>query len=171
MEQYCSRSHRYLTVYINRYTGLHSTSHSSGSSEVDLTLDMDHRKRKRMESNRESARRSRLRKQKHLDDLSSRAAHLRSVNNQILEGINVSTGHFLKIEAENSVLRAQATELSHRLESLNEILGYICCSTTDGGVPNSEEGFETGFDGGVPINVDPFSLAYVSQPPDCSCTS
>ncbi|KAJ0024226.1 hypothetical protein Pint_09013 [Pistacia integerrima] len=109
-----------------------SSGNSSGSSlrqnsgsEEDLQLLMDQRKRKRMQSNRESARRSRMRKQKHLDDLMSQVTQLRNDNNQILTGINITNQHFMNLESENSILRAQLMELSHRLESLNEILNFI----------------------------------------------
>ncbi|URE44086.1 ocs element-binding factor 1 [Musa troglodytarum] len=61
--------------------------HSSGSSE-DLQAAMDEKKRKRMISNRESARRSRLRKQKHLDDLMALANQLRKENSSRLESLN-----------------------------------------------------------------------------------
>ncbi|MBA0765282.1 hypothetical protein Gotri_014503, partial [Gossypium trilobum] len=99
-----------------------SNSNSSGSTQHQL---MDQRKRKRMESNRESARRSRMRKQKHLDDLVGQITELKKDNNQILTSINFTTHRYLNIEAENSVLRAQMTELSQRLDSLNDILHYL----------------------------------------------
>lgn len=109
-----------------------SSGTSSGSSflqnsgsEEDLQQLMDQRKRKRMISNRESARRSRMRKQKHLDDLMAQVSTLRKENNQILTSMNVTTQHYLNVEAENSILRAQLSELSHRLESLNEIIAYL----------------------------------------------
>ncbi|XP_059314250.1 bZIP transcription factor 11-like [Lycium ferocissimum] len=109
-----------------------SSGTSSGSSflqnsgsEEDLQQLMDQRKRKRMISNRESARRSRMRKQKHLDDLMAQVATLRKENNQILTSMNVTTQHYLNVEAENSILRAQLGELSHRLESLNEIIAFL----------------------------------------------
>ncbi|KAG5624957.1 hypothetical protein H5410_010175 [Solanum commersonii] len=109
-----------------------SSGTSSGSSflqnsgsEEDLQQLMDQRKRKRMISNRESARRSRMRKQKHLDDLMGQVTSLRRENNQILTSMNVTTQHYLNVEAENSILRAQLSELSRRLESLNEIIAVL----------------------------------------------
>ncbi|XWS21027.1 hypothetical protein CRYUN_Cryun30bG0019800 [Craigia yunnanensis] len=140
-------------------------SNSSGStllqnsgSEEDLHQLMDQRKRKRMESNRESARRSRMRKQKHLDDLVAQVSQLKNDNNQILTSINFTTQHYLNIEAENSVLRAQMMELSQRLDSLNEILNYLNSPTTSNGVYETE-GFETS-----PVSfTNPFSLPYLNQ--------
>ncbi|KAJ8772673.1 hypothetical protein K2173_027850 [Erythroxylum novogranatense] len=109
----------------------------NSGSEEELHQLMDQRKRKRMQSNRESARRSRMRKQKHLDDLTSQVTHLRKDNNQILTSINVTTQHYLNAEAENSILRAQMLELNQRLDSLNEILGFI---NTSNGVYETEGG-------------------------------
>lgn len=126
---------------------------------------MDQKKRKRMDSNRESARRLRIRKQKHLDNLNSQAAQLRKENKQILERVDVAAQHFRSVEAENSVLRAQMTELSQRLESLNEILGYICCCTSTTDLAPDPEGLGASFGSGDGfINIDPFGLAYASQP-------
>ncbi|XP_030464293.1 bZIP transcription factor 2-like [Syzygium oleosum] len=114
-----------------------STGASSGSSSFALQNSgsegcvqeqnqiMDQRKRKRMISNRESARRSRMRKQKHLDDLMAQVGQLRGENAQILQSLNVTSQLYLSIEAENSVLSAQAAELSNRLQSLNEIITYV----------------------------------------------
>lgn len=97
----------------------------SSASEEDLQQLMDQRKRKRMISNRESARRSRMRKQKHLDDLTAQVAQLRRENNQIITGISITTQQYLNVEGENSILRAQLAELSHRMESLNEIVSFL----------------------------------------------
>ncbi|MBA0838444.1 hypothetical protein Goarm_004257 [Gossypium armourianum] len=93
-----------------------------------------------MESNRESARRSRMRKQKHLDELMAQVTQLVKDNNQILTTINFTTQHYINMEAQNSVLRAQMMELSQRLESLNEILNYLNSGTNSN---NSNDGFET----------------------------
>ncbi|KAJ9166050.1 hypothetical protein P3X46_020851 [Hevea brasiliensis] len=109
--------------------------HNSGSDE-DVQHLMDQRKRKRMQSNRESARRSRQKKQQHLDKLMSQVTELKKDNNQLLTSINITTQHYLNVEAENSILRAQMMELSQRLESLNEILNYI---NTSNGVFETED--------------------------------
>ncbi|KAK4351941.1 hypothetical protein RND71_027459 [Anisodus tanguticus] len=104
-----------------------SSIQNSGSSEEDLQVLMvvNERKRKRMQSNRESARRSRMRKQKHIDDLIGQVTQLKKENSNILSSINITTQQYANVEAENSVLRAQMMELSQRLQSLNEILSYI----------------------------------------------
>ncbi|GLT92074.1 hypothetical protein SLE2022_099310 [Rubroshorea leprosula] len=133
-----------------------STQIQNSGSEGDLQLLMDQRKRKRKESNRESARRSRMRKQKHLDDLMAQASQLRKDNNQILSTINISSQNYVKLEAENSILRAQMVELSQRLDSLNEILSLI--NTSNGIYEN--EGFEQSFDS----FINPLNMPYLNQP-------
>lgn len=101
----------------------------NSGSEEDLQLVMDQRKLKRMKSNRESARRSRMRKQQHLDDLIVQVGHLKKDNNQIVTSLNITTQHYLTIEAENSVLRTQIMELTNRLQSLNEIIECMSGNT------------------------------------------
>lgn len=113
-----------------------SSGTSSGSSLVNSGSDkeikalMDQKKRKRMLSNRESARRSRMRKQKHMDDLMAQMSQLRDENGQILTALNITTQQYLGVEAENSVLRTQMIELRTRLQSLNEILHWMNANNT-----------------------------------------
>ncbi|KAE8010541.1 hypothetical protein FH972_006907 [Carpinus fangiana] len=102
-----------------------STIQNSGSEGGDLQHVMDQRKRKRMLSNRESARRSRIRKQNHVDGLTAQECELTKENNQILASMNMASQLYFNIEAENSILRAQMAELSQRLESLNGIINYM----------------------------------------------
>ncbi|RWW30036.1 hypothetical protein GW17_00005412 [Ensete ventricosum] len=91
-----------------------------------------------MLSNRESARRSRMRKQKHMDDLKAQVSQLQKENSQILIALNITTQHYAGVEAENSLLRTQLMELSSRLQSLSEItycMGGSSCNslqTSDG---------------------------------------
>nr|GMD90492.1 bZIP transcription factor 11-like [Ipomoea batatas] len=109
----------------------------TSGSEEDLQTLMDQRKRKRMISNRESARRSRMRKQKHLDDLMAQVSQLRKENSQIVTAMNATTQQFLNVEAHNSILRAQVAELSHRLDALNEIASFV--SSNNGGFAALQE--------------------------------
>ncbi|KAL1561056.1 bZIP transcription factor 53-like [Salvia divinorum] len=97
------------------------TDSSSGRSS---SSDVQQRKQRRMQSNRESARRSRMKKQKHLDDLAAEVALLSKQNSHISNSINAAADHCVEIEAHNSVLRAQVTELSQRLRSLDQILTH-----------------------------------------------
>ncbi|GLT37616.1 hypothetical protein SLA2020_119220 [Shorea laevis] len=107
-------------------TSASSMMKSSSSSEEDLQQVMDQRKRKRMQSNRESAPRSRMRKQNYLNDLMAQVSELTRENNQIRTSVNIITSQlYLNLEAENSVLRAQMVELNTRLQSLNEITDFI----------------------------------------------
>ncbi|XP_039065658.1 bZIP transcription factor 44-like [Hibiscus syriacus] len=130
-----------------------SITNSSASSPQQQNSGSDHqRKRRRMESNRESARRSRVRKQKHLDDLVAQITELKSDNNQIQSSIGFTTQHYMNMEAQNSVLRAQMMELSQRLESLNEILDRINSPTACNGVYEAEA-----------IEFNPFSLPCLNQ--------
>lgn len=123
-----------------------------------------------MESNRESAKRSRAKKQKHLDDLTAQIAQVSKENNQISISINVATQHYVNLEAENSVLRAQMMELTQRLHSLNEILDFINSSTAVGGGAAAgscifgAEGFEyQGFDGHNSFLNNPWNLVGPKQ--------
>ncbi|CAL9103039.1 unnamed protein product [Musa acuminata var. zebrina] len=97
----------------------------TSSSEGDSQPMIDVRKRKRMLSNRESARRSRIKKQQQLDDLINQEAQLKSQNSQIAVQINLVTEQYNKVESENAVLGAQLRELTERLQSVNSVLHFI----------------------------------------------
>lgn len=163
-----------------------SSGNSSGSlcnlvlnsgSEGDLKqVITDQRKRKRMQSNRESARRSRMRKQQHLDGLMNQVNQLKDENSQIMRGINIMTQKYLNVEAESSILRAQMEELSYRLQSLNEIANFINSNASSSLFVN--ESFlapEINYDGVLdeygwftnPLNVNSSGnngLSYFNQP-------
>ncbi|XP_021768754.1 bZIP transcription factor 53-like [Chenopodium quinoa] len=98
---------------------------SSGSDSDPRYANMDERKRKRMLSNRESARRSRMKKQQHLDELLKEVNQLKSQNSEIAQKTDVVTQHYIAFESENNVLRAQMMELTDRLRSLNSVLQFM----------------------------------------------
>ncbi|WVZ08490.1 hypothetical protein V8G54_021836 [Vigna mungo] len=93
---------------------------SSGSEAGDPQI--DERKRKRMLSNRESARRSRMRKQKQLEDLTDEVSRLQGANKKLVENIKTKEEACAETESANSILRAQTMELTERLRFLNSIL-------------------------------------------------
>ncbi|XP_057782213.1 bZIP transcription factor 53-like [Salvia miltiorrhiza] len=84
--------------------------------------DGDERKRKRKLSNRESARRSRIRKQQHLDELIAQEQKMLEENKKLREMIDGASQLYLNFASENNVLRAQVSELTDRLRSLNSVL-------------------------------------------------
>ncbi|URD81469.1 Ocs element-binding factor [Musa troglodytarum] len=97
----------------------------ASSSEGDSQPVIDERKRKRMLSNRESARRSRMKKQQHLNDLMNQMAHIKIQNSQIAEQTDLMTQQYVKVESDNAVLRAQLSELTERLQSVNSVLRFV----------------------------------------------
>ncbi|XP_028771047.1 bZIP transcription factor 53-like [Neltuma alba] len=94
---------------------------SSGSDDPRSDV-VDERKRKRMQSNRESARRSRMKKQKQLEDLTNEISRLQSANSQLVQNIKEKEDAYNEMESKNTVLRAQTMELFERLRFLNSIL-------------------------------------------------
>lgn len=95
---------------------------TSSGSDRDQYMMIDERKKRRMLSNRESARRSRMRKQQQLENLVNQTSQLQKQNAEIMHQINAITQLYLKHESENNVLRAQIMELTDTLRSLNSIL-------------------------------------------------
>lgn len=155
---------RMATSSGNSLGSSHQNSGSEGSP-AELQLLMDQRKRKRMLSNRESARRSRMRKQKHLDDLMAQATQLRKENNQILTSLNVTTQQFLNVESENSVLRAQMMELTHRLQSLDDIINYMNSNNATANAVFEIETLEQQSNPADNFLNNPWNLMYLNQQP------
>lgn len=130
-------------------------------SERGLQEIMDQKKRKRMVSNRESARRSRMRKQKHLDGLVAQVGQLSCENSHIVTNMKLTGQMYLNLDAENSILRAQLAELTHRLDSLNEIMN--CLNSTDGFFETDNHD-DPMISGGVDSFLNPWNLLNVNQP-------
>ncbi|XP_052193960.1 bZIP transcription factor 53-like [Diospyros lotus] len=99
-----------------------TSSGSNALAEEQSYAGMDERKRKRMIANRDSARRSRMRKQKMLEDLTSEMTRLQCENSGIVGKIDETRERHMLFEAENNVLRAQAMELTERLKSTISVL-------------------------------------------------
>ncbi|KAL6957908.1 hypothetical protein U1Q18_044704 [Sarracenia purpurea var. burkii] len=109
--------------------------HSSSSSSLDgdqrnASL-VDDKKRKRMISNRESARRSRMRREQHLKDLTCQINLFRSANGEIGRKIGSVSQQFMTVELENQALIKMRDELTKRLESLEIVSSYLCTYPED----------------------------------------
>ncbi|OIW12325.1 hypothetical protein TanjilG_32441 [Lupinus angustifolius] len=86
-------------------SGISSNSTSDEADEQNL------RKHRRMISNRESARRSRMRKKKHIDELWSQVMWLRNMNHKLLEKVNHVLECYDHAVQENAKLKEQTSEL------------------------------------------------------------
>lgn len=78
----------------------------------------EERRQRRKISNRESARRSRMRKQRHLEELRSQAARLRSQNRVLADHLVGAVQRCLIFRADNNRLRAESAALRRRLSQL-----------------------------------------------------
>jgi len=75
-----------------------------------------------MLSNRESARRSRMRKQRHLEELRAQVSHIRINNGRILTNFEILTQRYNQAVEENRFLKNQAVELSQQLQQLQQVI-------------------------------------------------
>ncbi|KAI8029710.1 Basic leucine zipper 43 [Camellia lanceoleosa] len=94
-----------------------SNSTSDEADEQQLSL-INERKQRRMISNRESARRSRMRKQKHLDELWSQVLWLRNENHQLIDKLNHASESHDKILQENTQLKEETSGLRQMLADM-----------------------------------------------------
>lgn len=126
-------------------TPVQSSSLSNNSSTSDeaeehvqqLSNIIDQRKQRRMISNRESARRSRMRKQKHLDELRSQVLRLRTENHNLLDRLNHMSESHDRVLEENAKLKEEASDLRQMLTEIQistlrstELEVEVPCSTT-----------------------------------------
>lgn len=74
-----------------------------------------------MISNRESARRSRMRKQRHLDELWSQVVWLRNENHQLIDKLNHVTESHDRVIQENVLLKEEASGLRQMLSDRQKL--------------------------------------------------
>lgn len=91
-----------------------TNSTSDEGDEFQLSI-LNERKQRRMISNRESARRSRVRKQKHLDELWLQVVRLRTENHDLLAKLNNVSGDHNRVVQENARLKKEASDLRQML--------------------------------------------------------
>ncbi|XP_060214985.1 basic leucine zipper 43-like [Lycium barbarum] len=105
----------YISGNSPSYISGNSTSDEADEQQIKV---IDERKQRRMISNRESARRSRMRKQKHLDELWSQVLRLRTENHNLIDKLNHVSECHEKVLQENSQLKEEASNLRHMLTDL-----------------------------------------------------
>ncbi|KAF3432027.1 hypothetical protein FNV43_RR26766 [Rhamnella rubrinervis] len=91
-------------------SSLSNNSTSDEAEEQQLRI-IDERRQRRMISNRESARRSRMRKQKHLDELWSQVVRLRTENHSLIDKLHHMSECHDKVVKENARLKEEASDL------------------------------------------------------------
>lgn len=127
--------------------------------EQEDEIMMLERKRKRMEANRESARRSRKKKQKYVDDMMAQVVGLRKQNNELVAGINMVRQMHQNVEAENIILKAQIVELTQNLQSLNHIIDLV----------NARKMMNTGSGEAMNFAVNPMDMFLSHNQPIVAC--
>ncbi|CAI8595595.1 unnamed protein product [Vicia faba] len=112
---------------------------SDEADELQFSNVIDERKHRRMISNRESARRSRMRKQKHLDELWSQVVRLRTENHNLVDKLNHVSESHERVVLENARLKEQTLDLRQMVADMQignsfpcnmEDFSEIPCSTT-----------------------------------------
>ncbi|GLT91700.1 hypothetical protein SLE2022_095760 [Rubroshorea leprosula] len=98
-------------------SSISNNSTSDEAEEHQISI-IDERRQRRMISNRESARRSRMRKQRHLDELWSQVIRLRNENNSLMDKLNHVSECHDKVLQENARLKEEASDLRQMLTDL-----------------------------------------------------
>ncbi|CAA7047478.1 unnamed protein product [Microthlaspi erraticum] len=102
-----------------------STSDEAEEQQTNKNI-INERKQRRMISNRESARRSRMRKQRHLDELWSQVMWLRIENHQLLDKLNNLSESHEKVLQENSQLKEETSELKQVITDMQIQSPFSC---------------------------------------------
>ncbi|XP_065875104.1 basic leucine zipper 4-like [Euphorbia lathyris] len=100
-----------------------SISSSDEPNQTTVSV-VDERKRRRMISNRESARRSRMRKQKHLENLRNQLNRLRIENRELTNRLRFVMYHWNSVRRDNDRLRSEHSILRQKLSNIRQIMMF-----------------------------------------------
>ncbi|KAE8671079.1 Basic leucine zipper 43 [Hibiscus syriacus] len=100
-----------------------STSDEADELEQQQSL-VNERKQRRVISNRESARRSRIRKQRLLDELWAHLVWLRNENHQLIDKLNNVSKTHVEVVQENAQLKEEASKLRQMLSDMQPSSPY-----------------------------------------------
>ncbi|CAN8300057.1 unnamed protein product [Cochlearia groenlandica] len=114
--------HNHHHQELNLQSPLSNNSTTSDEANEDIFI-INERKQRRMVSNRESARRSRMRKQRHLDELLSQVSWLRKENHQLLDKLNQASDSKDLVLEENLRIKEENFELREVITTMKKKLG------------------------------------------------
>ncbi|KAL8028769.1 hypothetical protein ABFX02_14G182400 [Erythranthe guttata] len=148
---------------------------ADGETDTNQNKDpTDAKRTRRMLSNRESARRSRRRKQAHLTELETQVSQLKVENSSLLKRLNDISQKYNEAAVDNRVLKADvetlrakvkmAEETVKRVTGLNPILQAMSEISTMGVPSFANSPSDTSADAAVPVQDDP-KKHYYYQPP------
>ncbi|KAK7309136.1 hypothetical protein RJT34_05637 [Clitoria ternatea] len=100
----------------------HAEEKPASEESIRVASVIEERKRRRMISNRESARRSRMRKQRHLENLRNQVNLFRIENRELNNGLQFLLHHCNRQRTENEWLRSERTLLRQKLAKIKQIL-------------------------------------------------
>ncbi|XP_076928913.1 bZIP transcription factor 44-like [Bidens hawaiensis] len=108
---------------------------------MGYSLMVDHEKKmKRKISNRESSKRSRMKRDQHMKDLSDKLFYFMKKRDEMLPKMKGIAQEYAAMEVENMVLRSQKQELEKRLEYAKSVCGW--CEGDGYGSMSSMGGFQ-----------------------------
>ncbi|KAL6989486.1 Light-inducible protein cprf2 [Sarracenia purpurea var. burkii] len=139
---------------------------AEGETETNQNMDPSDAKRaRRMLSNRESARRSRRRKQAHLTELETQVSQLRVENSSLVERLTDISHKYNEASVDNRVLKADvetlrakvkmAEETVKRVTGLNPLFQAMSEISTMGMPSFAGSPSDTSADASVPVQDDP----------------
>ncbi|KAJ8769285.1 hypothetical protein K2173_002489 [Erythroxylum novogranatense] len=101
-----------------------ANSNSCSDDPSRAVSDIDERKRRRMISNRESARRSRMRKQRHLENLRNQVHRLKIENRELTNKLRYVLLHCHSVQTENDRLQSEHSVLRRKLLNIRQVLMF-----------------------------------------------
>ncbi|KAL9142589.1 hypothetical protein ABFS82_14G179700 [Erythranthe guttata] len=148
---------------------------ADGETDTNQNKDpTDAKRTRRMLSNRESARRSRRRKQAHLTELETQVSQLKVENSSLLKRLNDISQKYNEAAVDNRVLKADvetlrakvkmAEETVKRVTGLNPLLQAMSEISTMGVPSFANSPSDTSADAAVPVQDDPNAVPVQDDP-------
>ncbi|CAA7055955.1 unnamed protein product [Microthlaspi erraticum] len=110
---------------VHEYVTSGSINRTGSDADPIPTANTDERSKKRKLSNRESAKRSRVKKQKHLEEMSIQLNQLNIENRELVNQLGYALYHCQRTKMENDRLRLEHRILEEKLMNIRQILMFL----------------------------------------------